>query len=320
MFLDISLSEEQFLELTSFLGLLEFRRNINNKTTEIKLYDYIRKNIKVDKIKQRIFQNIEEGKLVSYVLVEHVNIIEKEGWQEGTELLIKHLINPKLSRYEKDSILRLYKTYNGNTEELVPALEYLNFKGDDTFFDWNLIDFMIEEKNAKTIEYLINKIEDNDIDQLKLGIYLLLAQRTIAFEVITKNLRLFKNHNENEFLTNTINQLSCKNFSAKILSNFLIEILEIYIVKGFGTSGFNNLLPLLFIKLFEIITETEIDGSIVINSITKILDSSEKNETNKRARYELYELENKVNIHMDKGCQIKDAILELKKLGIEYEF
>ena len=81
----------------------------------------------------------------------------------------------------------------------------------------------------------------------------------------------------------------------------------------------NNLISTLFNKFFEIIKRPEINGNEIIKIISKLLDSNEKNETNRRARYELYELGNKINKHNDKGCQISEAIAELKKLGIEYE-
>jgi hypothetical protein len=320
MLIDYPLSEFQYLELTNLIGLGDFNININNTTTEYRLSDYIKKNTDLTKFRIQILKNLEEGQLVSWVLDAHVKIIETEGWLEGIRLFPRHIIKSDIPKYVRSRMLRLYKLNKGNPDELVPVLETLAFLGDENYFDWEVIDYLVEERNYITIEFLNNHIDDKTIDQLKLGVYLIKADQKIAFDIVTKNLKKLSGFSENDFLTTTISQIPNNVFDSNILSNFLIEILNIYIDKDWGSSGFNNLLPILFNKIFQIVTDTALNEKFVLKSIKDILNSSKKNETNRRVRYELYSLEDKINIHMDKGCQISDAISELKELGIEYSF
>ena len=50
--------------------------------------------------------------------------------------------------------------------------------------------------------------------------------------------------------------------------------------------------------------------------LKKILYKSEKHESYRLGMYRMSELEEKVNIHKDKGCQISQAMSELKAFGI----
>lgn len=320
IFLDLQMEEKYYLEMTSWLGFMELNSNFHSNTNEDMFYEYLRKHIPAEKLKNQLLLNLKEGKLVYTVLGKHIEIIEKENIKEAVELLPDYINNHEKPIYIRNRILDFYDKSNGNSECIIPILYTLTLSGNEDYFDWNVIDYFIKNERPEIIQFLINSIDKESIDQLKVGIYLLKARNKIAFDVIPKKLRLMTNHSENETLTLTISQILVNKFDRNELMNFLLIMIQIYTKRNFGSFGFNNILPTLFNKIFELITKTNLEENLVLKNITKILDSCEKNETSRRARYELYELENKINIHNDKGCQISEAIKELKELGIEYEF
>jgi len=320
IFLDLQIDEKYYLEMTSWLGFIESNLNFHNINNEDKFYEYLKKYIPPEILKKQLLLNLKEGKLIDIVLLKHIEIIEKDNINEALEILPDYINNPKKSKYIRNKFLDLYDKNNGNSECIIPILNTLTLNGNEDYFDWNVIDYFIKNERPEVIQFLINSIDKESIDQLKVGIYLLKAGNKTALNIIPEKLRLITNHSENETLILTISQISVNKFDQTGLISFLLNILQIYTMKNFGSFGFNNILPTLFNKIFELITKTNLEENLVLKNIIKILDSCEMNETSRRARYELYELENKINIHNDKGCQISEAIKELKELGIEYEF
>jgi hypothetical protein len=320
LFLDLPLEEKVILEVTTLLGAFDFDMNYENGKSESRLYSYLKKHCSQKTIQNQLLQNLNGKELIDSVLDCHAKILKNENIIEALPLLPKFIINSKIPKHIRNEIFDFYVQNSGSIDRILPILETLTLNGKDDYFDWNVINMLIKNKRPEVVQLLTDAINNKEKDQLKIGIHLLKAGQPSAFKVISENLRMIKDHSENEVLTSAISSISLKQFRSIELFKFFSETLEIYIIQDLGKSGFNNILPTIFNKLFELIIEANVDENLVLDSIEEILDSNKPNETSRRARYEFYELRNKINIHNDKGCQISDAIKELKELGIEYEF
>jgi hypothetical protein len=265
IFLDLQMEEKYFLEMTTWLGFIELNSNFHNNTDENIFYEYLKKHIPSEILKKQLLINLKEGKLVDVVLGKHIWIIEKENIIEAVELLPNYINNPEKPKYIRSKTLEFYDKNNGDLKSIIPILNTLSLSGNEDYFDWNVIDYFIKNERPEVIQFLINSIDKETIDQLKIGIYLLKAGNKIAFDVIPVKLRLMTNHSENETLTLTISQISVNKFDQTELMNFLLNMLQIYTKKNFGSFGFNNILPALFNKLFELITKTNLDENIILN-------------------------------------------------------
>jgi hypothetical protein len=319
LFLDLKLDESKLLEMTSLIGFGEFYSNINGISTQYRLYDYIKRHLPGSLLKNQILKNLEDGGLPNFILAEHIRVVETENWHEALPFLPKYIFDTKVPKYAKQHILNIYQTYHGDSDLLIPVLEILDFKSEDNYFDWNIIDFMVEEKNPHAISFLKELHKEKDSNHFKIGICLIKAESEEGFLLVLDGFSSKFAHSDDELLRTAIINLDLNVFDLNSISELLLRLLEKYISMNLGNSGSRSLLPVVFDKFFEIVSKTSIDESVLTSNIENLLEQSEKNETKKNARYHFNEFLEKVNQHKDKSLTVPDAIRELKALGICYE-
>jgi len=319
LYLDLKLDESKLLEMTSLIGFGEFYSNINGVSKEYKLYDYIKRQLPCSLLKSQVLQNLEDGGLPNIILDEHIRVVENENWHEAIASLPKYIMDTNVPKYAKQHILNFYQRYHGDSDPLVPVLGILDFKSEENYFDWNIIDFMVKEKNPNAISFLKELHKKEDRNHFKIGIYLIKAQLEDGFSFLLEGFSNKFDDSDDELLRNAIINLDLNVFDFNLISEFLLGLLGKYTTVNMGNSGSRSLLPIVFDKFFEIVSKTSIDESALTSNIENLLGQSEKNETKKNAQYHFNEFIEKVNQHKDKSLKVPDAIRELKKLGICYE-
>jgi hypothetical protein len=270
-------------------------------------------------LKNQILLNLEVGGLPNFILDEHIRVVEKENWHEAIPFLPKYILDTNVQKYIKQHILNFYQRYHGDPDPLVPVLGILDFKSEGNYFDWNIIDFMVKEKNPHAISFLKELHKEEDSNHFKIGIYLMKAESEAGFSFVLEGFDIKCNNSDDELLRNAIINLNISVFDLNLISEFLLGLLERYISLNMGDSGSRSLLPIVFDKFFEIVSKISIDESSLISNIKNLLGQTEKNETKKNARYHFNEFIEKVYQHNDKSLNVPDAIRELKELGICFE-
>ena len=319
LYLDLKLDESRLLEMTSLIGFGEFHSNINGVSKEYKIYDYIKRHLPSNLLKNKILQNLEFGGLPNFILSEHIHVVEKENWHEALPFLPKYILDTKVQKYIKQDILNFYQKYHGDSEQLVPVLGILDFKSEENYIDWKIIDFMVNEKNHHAISFLKGFNKKEDSNHFKIGIYLIKAESEEGFSCIIEGFSSEYDSSHEELLRNAIINLDLNIFDLNLITEFLFRVMEKYISLSIGNSDRRSLLPILFDKFLEIVLKTSIDELTLISKIDILLENCSLNETKKNARYHFNEFVEKVNQHKDKSIKVPDAIKELKKLGICYE-
>lgn len=319
LYLDLKLDESKLLEMTSLIGFGEFYSNINGVSKEYKLYDYIKRQLPNSLLKNQILQNLEDDGLLYSILAEHIRVVEKENWHEALPFLPKYILDTKVPKYTKQHILNIYQTYHGDSDLLVPVLGILDFKSEDNYIDWNIIDFMVKEKNSHTISFLKELSKKEDSNHFRIGICLIKAESEEGFLLVLDGFSSKSDHSDDELLRDAIINLDLNVFDLNLISEFLLRLLEKYISLNLGNSGSRSLLPIVFDKFFELVSKRSIDESALISNIENLLGQTDKNETKKNARYHFNEFIEKVDQHKDKSLNVPDAIRELKALGICHE-
>lgn len=320
MLLDLNLPEDYFLEMLGLIGFGDFNQNINYKTKEYRLYDYIKRHLHVSQVKDRVLRNLKDGKVVSFVLDSYVKVVEKENWIDALQYFPSYITNDRLPKYVRSHMLHLYQKNKGDSNALLPVLSSLTFAGEESYFDWDVIDYMVSCNNYEVKEFLKMQIGVSNVNQLKIGSYLVKSGLLEGFDLISKNSELLKFDNNIRQLIEIIEHLKIPNVDSKDLFSWLIDLLNVCIKANVGYEGFNRLIPVIFNKFFDIISEIKIDDQFALKALEDLLNNSTKNNAYKEARYDFYELQEKLNIHNDKSCQISQSIKELKQLGITYDF
>jgi hypothetical protein len=319
LFLDLKLDQGKLIEMTSLIGFGEFHSNINGVSKQYRLYDYIKRHLPGSLLKNQILQNLEDGELPNFILAEHIRVVVVENWHEAVPFLPKYILDTKVKKYIKQNILNFYQAYHGDSYQLIPVLGILDFKSEDNYIDWNIIDFMVREKNPRAISFLKELSKKEDSNHFNIGIYLIKAESEVGFSFVLEGFSCKSDHSNDELLRNAIINLDLNVFDLNSISEFLLMLLEKYILMNLGNSGSRSLLPIVFDKFFEIVSKTSFDESALISNIENLLEQSEKNETKKNARYHFNEFIEKVNQHKDKSLNVPDAIKKLKSLGICYK-
>ncbi len=317
MYLNLKFDKEVLLKMTKVLGVFNYYDR--NTKSECRLFTFLNSHLDTKVLMDKIVYDLKERTATNTVLNAQIQAIEDTNWKVGADVLDKYINDSKIDNFERDKALRVYKKLGGEASKLVDSLQKLTFQGEHNFFDWNLLEFLAESKIPECIYFLKKNIDKDFIPNLKIGIYLLIAEDESAFNILTGALELHNNFADNELITNKIKEVNIINYSSDKVINFFNKVLEIYILKDWGSGDFNFILPTLFDKYYELTTFISFEISI-IERIEELLNYLPMNETNKRARYRLYELQNKIDINLDREFSIDKAMSNLKTLGIQFEF
>lgn len=321
MFLNLPFDENIFLKMTTTIGLIEIYFNDGNLQKEFYLYDYIMKNVPFVNFKNQLIRNVREKKLASKVLLEHIHIFRKENIVDSLTELLGFIKDPDLPKFIRLEILSFYSENNGSSEEILPVIDTLDLCKEDDYFDWNIVHFFVQKQEIKIVDFLRENIEYDNVDQIKIGIALAKLKQEIGFQVLIDNLQNKKNRLQTEEFTSFIHKLHPEFLNEEYLSDFFLKVLDKYLQENLSPRNYyDNVMSTLFQKWFELIETGNIETEFLVKAIEKTLNNCEKNESYRIAKYNVEELKQKANIYNDKGCQISDAIKELKVLGIDYEF
>ena len=269
LLIDFPFSQKHLLEMTTLIGVWDIYSNTVRNTQGYRLYDFIKKKLNHEELRAQILKNLDTDILVSQSLREHVEIIGEEKIVEGLKFFPKYIADPKIPKYIRSQMLRMYKDSSEDPNALIPALNSLTFIGPENYFDWEVIDYLITNDVPEINNFLIKLIASEDIDKFTLGIYLIKAKQYEGFNIVILNLKLNNTSSRNDLLAITIMELSVEHFNESELKQFLFNVFEIHIKGNLFQPTYHDLLSILSEKFFELIIYIKFDSGVLFADIKK---------------------------------------------------
>ncbi|WP_244957742.1 NACHT domain-containing protein [Prolixibacter bellariivorans] len=314
VFFNVEIEENIMLEMTGWMGINKMITSGGGNINDYRVYAYLKKHLNIETLKARIAENIrKESDMIEPVLVEHVEVVKEERWTEAAEYLPHYLNSPYVKRYVRREVLDTYEFLGGDCEMILPSLKLVELGGSDNYYDWNLVDYFVKHKRPEVLEFMKTQVDCPNVDQVKLGIYMMNYGERQGAELILRNLANAQ-LNERESLQKMVGKMEPEN--SEFLIDFLTGLFSVYAGGNMGKDGFGSLFPVIFEKFLEIIKRFPQKETVIYSKLDKIFEEIPHNETIGNARYHYYELKERVNIEKDKECTIRQAINELRGMGI----
>lgn len=160
--LNLTIDDDKLLEMLSYdnSGIHDY----NEDSTQLKrLSELVIKKISDDrKVRAKIVLNLEEGKLVSGAILNHIRLVKRYQIKELAESILTHLNNRYFEDFERSEIVEIYSSLTENYS----SLEHLILESTE-FKPWmyKIIELLVARGSNVIETYLLNMIKSSDLDE-----------------------------------------------------------------------------------------------------------------------------------------------------------
>lgn len=318
MYLEFIPSEKILLEMTNIvgIGLFNLKTTINSTTKEYLLSDFILNNTNERELSERLTKNLIEGIQPRFVLMETAILCEKIKLKNISGYMIPYLKNNELDKYFRYRILEVFINLEGNAELLTPIISTLTLNHS---FDYKLTEYLIGKNVEEIKDFLLLKKDDETVDKLKVGYYLLMCNQLCGFDLLTELLSTTNKSIERGLAPDNdyFRVISIPDVHIPELIEYFLKILEIYLQKGFIKDEFDDSIAGIFAILINIFSnDKNCWYTEVIKRIEASIENSETSPVQKYIRYQFAGFKEKLRIQIDKEKEIENALEDVKQFGI----
>jgi len=185
----LSFSDEVLLDML-YVDWYGIYRGLSSQpeTSDLGLTEYVISKVGIEKVKNRVLNNLEKGIQVNEILVQHFKISKKFGFYEATPYLYREILNNNLDIQIKRIAMDCYFELGGNIENLEKVVEKIA-----PDFKWEFIE-KLDTDNLKSLQNFLLKIlrkrkNSSDYDKIKAFYYLVELGEIKGLKYIAKWIR-----------------------------------------------------------------------------------------------------------------------------------